>query len=71
MLHLHTFIIKIRAAELKPNPFFFKTDLFEQILEALKPMKKNLGVLMFQFEYLNKKKISGLTEFLDRFESFY
>ena len=25
---------------------------------------------MFQFEYLNKQKISGLTEFLDRFESF-
>ncbi|MCJ7553420.1 MAG: DUF72 domain-containing protein [Ignavibacteriaceae bacterium] len=33
-------------------------------------MKKKLGVLMFQFEYLNKQKISGLTELLDRFESF-
>ena len=59
-----------KTAELKPNPFFLKTDLFEKFLETLKPMKKNIGVLMFQFEYLNKQKISGLTEFLDRFESF-
>lgn len=25
---------------------------------------------MFQFEYLNKQKLSGLTEFIDRFEGF-
>ena len=64
------FYNKDKTAALKPNPFFLKTDLFEKFLETLKPMKKNIGVLMFQFEYLNKQKISGLTEFLDRFESF-
>jgi len=64
------FYNKDKSADLKPNPFFLKTDLFEKFLETLKPMKKNIGVLMFQFEYLNKQKISGLTEFLDRFESF-
>lgn len=64
------FYNKNKSAELKPNPFFLKTDLFVKFLESLKPMKKNIGVLMFQFEYLNKQKISGLTEFLDRFESF-
>jgi uncharacterized protein YecE (DUF72 family) len=64
------FYNKDKSAELKPNPFFLKTDLFEKFLETLKPIKKNIGVLMFQFEYLNKQKISGLTEFLDRFESF-
>jgi len=64
------FYNKNKTEELKPNPFFLKTDLFEKFLETLKPMKKNIGVLMFQFEYLNKQKISGLTEFLDRFESF-
>lgn len=64
------FYNKNKTAELKPNPFFLKTDLFEKFLETIKPMKKNIGVLMFQFEYLNKQKISGLTEFLDRFESF-
>ena len=33
-------------------------------------MKKKLGPLMFQFEYLNKQKMSGLPEFIDRFEAF-
>jgi uncharacterized protein YecE (DUF72 family) len=64
------FYNKIKTIDLKPNPFFLSTDLFEKFLETLKPMKKNIGVLMFQFEYLNKQKISGLTEFLDKFESF-
>jgi len=64
------FYNKNNTAELKPNPFFLNTDLFEKFLETLKPMQQNIGVLMFQFEYLNKQKISGLTEFLDRFESF-
>jgi uncharacterized protein YecE (DUF72 family) len=59
-----------KSEPLKPNPFFLNTELFDKFLETLKPMNKKLGVLMFQFEYLNKQKISGLTEFLDRFESF-
>jgi len=64
------FYNKNKTEELKQNPFFLKTDLFEKFLETLKPIMKNIGVLMFQFEYLNKQKISGLPEFLDRFESF-
>lgn len=69
-LTLTHFYKKNKSEELKPNPFFLSTDLFEKFLETLKPMKKKIGVLMFQFEYLNKQKISGLTEFLDRFVSF-
>ena len=64
------FYNKSKTEELKPNPFFLNTDLFEKFIETVNPMNKNIGVLMFQFEYLNKQKISGLTEFLDRFESF-
>jgi uncharacterized protein YecE (DUF72 family) len=59
-----------KSEVLKPNPFFLNKDLFDKFLETLKPMEENIGVLIFQFEYLNKQKISGLTEFLDRFESF-
>jgi uncharacterized protein YecE (DUF72 family) len=55
---------------LKENPHFFNPDLFAKILTILKPMKKKLGPLMFQFEYLNKQKMSGLPEFIDRFEAF-
>lgn len=64
------FYNKNKTDDLKPNPFFLNTDLFEKFLETLKPMEKNIGVLMFQFEYLNKQKLSGLTEFIDRVESF-
>jgi uncharacterized protein YecE (DUF72 family) len=64
------FYNKNKTEELKPNPFFLKPDLFEKFLETIKPMKKSIGVMMFQFEYLNKQKISGLTEFLDKLETF-
>ena len=64
------FYNKSKTEELKPNPFFLNIDLFDKFLETLKPMQKNIGLLMFQFEYLNKQKLSGLTEFIDRFEGF-
>ena len=52
------------------NPYFLNPDLFSQFLDTLKPMKDKLGPLMFQFEYLNKQKMSGLQEFMKRFEKF-
>ncbi|MBK7632502.1 MAG: DUF72 domain-containing protein [Ignavibacteriales bacterium] len=67
LTHLYN---KNKTEILKPNSFFLSTDIFEKFLESLKPLEKNIGVLMFQFEYLNKQKLSGLTEFIDRFESF-
>ena len=59
-----------KTAPLKKNPHFFNPDLFDSFLTSIKPMKKKLGPLMFQFEYLNKQKMSGLSEFIDRFEAF-
>lgn len=61
---------KDKSKPLKINPYFFDPELFKTFLETLEPMSKKIGVLMFQFEYLNKQKISGLNEFLDRFELF-
>lgn len=61
---------KNKSTPLKPNQYFLDQDLFESFQESLNPMSNKIGVLMFQFEYLNKQKISGLTEFIDRFESF-
>ena len=60
-----------KKSPLKINPHFFNPELMETFLKSLKPMIKKIGVLMFQFEYLNKQKMSGLQEFLDRFEAFY
>jgi uncharacterized protein YecE (DUF72 family) len=54
----------------KSNPYFLNIELFESFLQLIEPMRNKVGVLMFQFEYLNKQKMSGLTEFIDRFESF-
>jgi len=34
-------------------------------------MSDKIGVLMFQFEYLNKQKMSGLDEFIERVEPFF
>ena len=60
-----------KKSPLKINPHFFNPELMETFLKSLKPISKKIGVLMFQFEYLNRQKMSGLQEFLDRFEAFY
>ena len=59
-----------KKEDLKENPNFFSAEIFSKFLTTLKPMKKKLGPLMFQFEYLNKQKMSGLPEFIERFETF-
>ena len=64
------FYNRSKKEPLKENPHFFDPELFDSFLGTLKPMKKKLGPLMFQFEYLNKQKMSGLPEFIDRFEAF-
>lgn len=56
--------------ELKPNPFFLSTELFNQFLESIKPLLKNVGCLIFQFEYLNKQKMISLSEFQMKFKAF-
>ncbi len=59
-----------KKAPLKQNPYFFNPELFDTFLASLKPMKKKIGLLMFQFEYLNKQKMESLPEFIERFEAF-
>ncbi len=48
--------------ELIPNSYFLSADLMKEFLGVLKPLKWNLGVLLFQFEYLNKQKIKSQYE---------
>ena len=55
----------------KPNPHFLDSELFKHFLEILKPMKKKLGAIMFQFEYLNKKKMPSKELFLERLDEFF
>jgi uncharacterized protein YecE (DUF72 family) len=55
---------------LVPNPHFLSGDLLAEFLNSIKPLKKNLGPLMFQFEYLNKMKMKSQYEFQGLFREF-
>ncbi len=67
LTHYYT---KSKSDPLVANPYFLSPELFGQFLNLLGPMRDKLGPLMFQFEYINKKKMSGQAEFLKRFGAF-
>lgn len=52
------------------NKHFLSHDLMEAFLDSVKMLKPKIGMLMFQFEYLNKQKISSQIEFQQRLEEF-
>ena len=62
---------KGKGASLIPNPHFLSTGLMARFLQAIQPLGDHIGPLMFQFEYLNKLKMSGLHHFLELFEVFH
>jgi len=55
----------------RPNPDFLNVDLLNRFLVTLEPMKNKLGPVMFQFEYLNKKKMPSKAAFLERLDEFF
>lgn len=61
---------KAKGAPLEPNPHFLSVDLFSQFLKRIAPLKQQTGVLMFQFEYLNRLKMNSQGDFLKRFGEF-
>lgn len=52
------------------NPHFLSVGLMKRFLELLEPLGGRIGPLDFQFEYLNKLKMSGVGEFADKFGEF-
>jgi uncharacterized protein YecE (DUF72 family) len=54
----------------KTNDHFLDNELLNTFLELLSPMGKKLGPIMFQFEYLNRKKMPSKEAFFDRFHEF-
>lgn len=52
------------------NPYFLSLNLFEEFLRTLKPLKKNIGCLIFQFEYLNKQKMKSSSLFQEKMYEF-
>ena len=61
---------KRKDRPLQPNPYFLSNELFSRFLETLAPMKKQLGPLMFQFEYLNKQKMQDQASFIEQLAAF-
>lgn len=54
----------------RENPDFLSPRKFAEILERLEPLAQRIGVLMLQFEYLNRKKMPSEGAFLERLEAF-
>lgn len=61
---------KPKGAPLEVNPHFLSVELFKEFLKRIEPLRAKVGVLMFQFEYLNRQKMTSQGEFLDRFGEF-
>lgn len=61
---------KPKGSPLEANPHFLSIDLFNEFLNRVEPLKGHIGVLMFQFEYLNRQKMASQAEFLQKFGQF-
>lgn len=55
----------------QPNPHFLNIDLLKRFLEILQAMGNKLGPVMFQFEYLNRKKMPSLNAFIEILKEFF
>ncbi|MBN1401790.1 MAG: DUF72 domain-containing protein [Anaerolineae bacterium] len=55
---------------LVPNARFLSVELQAQFLERVAPLGDLLGPIMFQFEYLNRRKMESQAGFLAQFERF-
>jgi uncharacterized protein YecE (DUF72 family) len=64
------FYQKDKSKPLQPNPYFLSIQLFKNFLQSIELMTSKIGILMFQFEYLNKQKMKSQGEFQQRFGAF-
>lgn len=69
-LTLTHFYQKNKSALPEPNPYFLSASLFREFLAGIDPLLPQVGTIMFQFEYLNKKKMPSLGAFLERLQRF-
>ena len=60
-----------KSKPLRGNPHFLSPELFAAFLERIEPLRNRIGALIFQFEYLNKQKISSQKEFESRMAEFF
>lgn len=61
---------KSKTDPLISNPDFLSLDLFNRFLESIEPLLSQIPVIMFEFEYLNKSKMSSVNELVDKLGKF-
>lgn len=61
---------KSKTDPLIANPNFLSVEKFNYFLDTIEPLSNQIAVMMFEFEYLNKFKMSSGNEFIDRFGIF-
>ena len=61
---------KEKSDSLQVNPHFLSIGVMKRFLELLDPLGGRIGPLNFQFEYLNKQKMGGAGEFVEKFGEF-
>lgn len=54
-----------KGEPLQPNSRFLDPDFFQRFLDSLAPLIPKIGLLVFQFEYLNKDKMQSKSKFVD------
>jgi uncharacterized protein YecE (DUF72 family) len=59
-----------KGEPMRPNPDFFSIRLANEFLETLEPIGSKIGMLMFQFEYLNMEKMGSQRAFLSQLKHF-
>ena len=64
------FYRKSKTDPLEPNPYFLSNRLMNDIIETLSYIHRKIGILMFQFEYLNKQKMASMDQFFEKFGKF-
>lgn len=60
-----------KKAELISNKFFLSIELFNEFLNSISELLPKVGMLMFQFEYLNKQKMKSQIDFLAHLQKFF
>jgi uncharacterized protein YecE (DUF72 family) len=70
-LTLTHFYKKNNSDELIKNPHFLSVDLYKQFIESIDPLHNQIGCLIFQFEYLNKEKMSSQSRFQNLIYDFF
>ncbi|MBI2416314.1 MAG: DUF72 domain-containing protein [Ignavibacteriales bacterium] len=64
------FYQKNKSEPLKVNPHFLSAELAEKFIASIKPLQEKIGMIMFQFEYLNLSKMPSLEHFLGLLHEF-